>query len=57
MKAARSGGASRLGTGMVGEARGPGLTVTELEASSRRGRSMEEARLALGCPWKAEPGA
>lgn len=57
MKAACSGGASRLGTGMVGEARGPGLTVTEHEASSRRGRSMEEARLALECPWKVEPGA
>lgn len=57
MKAARSSRDSRLEIKMVGEARGPGLTVTEHEASSGRGRSMEEARLGLGCPWMAEPGA
>lgn len=57
MRAALSRGASLLGTGMVGEARGPGVTVTEHEASSGRGRSMEEARMVLGCPWMAEPGA
>lgn len=56
MKAVRSLGAGRMGTGTEGEARGPGLTATELEASG--GRGMEEVRTkVLGCPWVAEPGA
>lgn len=57
MKAALSRGTSLLGTGMVGKARGLGVIVTEHEASSGRGRSMEEARMVLGCPWMAEPEA
>lgn len=57
MKAVLSWGASLLGTGMVGKARGLGVIVTEHEASSGRGRSMEEARMVLGYSWMAEPGA
>lgn len=51
MKAERSWGACCLGTRMVGEARGLGLTVTEHEANSGRGRSVKEARVGLGCLW------
>lgn len=56
MKATRSRGAGRLGSRMEGEARVPGLTATEHEASGGRGRGLEESGMGWDVLGWRSPG-